>query len=182
MVELRSYPTDIQGVAVIESPAALDERGYFERIFSEADFRILGLPTEALSQCVISHNTMRGTLRGMHYQEAPHGEAKLIRCLKGAIYDVALDLRVGAASYGRSVSTELSDGSHRALYIPSGCAHGFLTLAPETTVLYCIFGTYAPGAARVVRWNDPSFKISWPFEPMCMSSKDREACDYRSPR
>jgi dTDP-4-dehydrorhamnose 3,5-epimerase len=178
MASLQVIRTEIEGVSIVESTPSFDDRGYFERIFSDEDFRQLGLPPGAVTQCAVSYNSIRGTLRGLHYQEAPHGEAKLVRCLRGAIHDVALDLRGSSPTYGRSVAVELRAEAHRALYIPAGCAHGFLTLSDDATVLYCIYGSYAPAAAGIVRWDDPAFSIAWPFEPTVMSQRDREALDH----
>lgn len=177
MASLRVVPTTIEGVAIVESGPSFDDRGYFERLFSDEDFQRLGLPFGAVTQCAVSHNRLRGTLRGLHHQQAPHGETKLVRCLKGAIHDVALDLRPSSPTYRQSIGVELREDTHRALYIAPGCAHGFLTLTDDATVLYCISGPHVPDAARVARWNDPAFSIAWPFQPVVMSERDREASD-----
>lgn len=179
MSSIRVHPTSIAGVSIVESVPTFDERGYFERLFSAEDFTSLGLPG-VVGQSAVSHNRLRGTLRGMHYQAAPHSEAKLVRCLSGAIHDVGLDLRIASPTYGRSVGVELRADTHRALYIAAGCAHGFLTLSDDTSVLYYIFGPYVPDAGRVARWNDPAFSIQWPFEPALMSDRDRDAPEHRA--
>ena len=178
MASLRLLPTEIEGVAIVESLPSVDERGYFERLFSEEDFSRLGLVAGGVAQCAVSHNGVRGTLRGMHFQQSPHGEAKLIRCLSGGVHDVALDIRETSATYGRSVAVELRAGDHRALYISAGCAHGFLTLTDDAAVLYCIWGPYVAEAGRTIRWNDPAFAIHWPSEPVVMSERDRNALGW----
>jgi dTDP-4-dehydrorhamnose 3,5-epimerase len=170
--------TDIDGVSVIEAERLEDERGFFARTWDRAQFAARGLNPE-LAQCSISYNRARGTLRGMHYQEAPHEEAKVVRCTAGAIFDVALDLRPGSSSFRQWVGIELSAKNRRALYIPEGCAHGFLTLDDDCEVHYQISTAYVPEAARGVRWDDTAFAISWPAEVVVINERDRSYPDFR---
>jgi dTDP-4-dehydrorhamnose 3,5-epimerase len=170
--------TDIAGVWVIEAERLEDERGFFARTWDVEEFAERDLNPK-LAQCSISFNRARGTLRGMHYQEAPHEEAKLVRCTAGAIFDVALDLRPDSLTFGKSFGTELSAENRCALYVPEGCAHGFLTLDDECEVHYQISQSYMPEAARGVRWNDPAFAISWPGEVVVINERDRSYPDFR---
>jgi dTDP-4-dehydrorhamnose 3,5-epimerase len=170
--------TAIDGVSVIEAERLEDERGFFARTWDPQEFAERGLNPK-LAQCSISYNRARGTLRGMHYQEAPHEEAKVVRCTAGAIFDVALDLRPGSSSFRRWVGIELSAENRRALYIPEGCAHGFLTLDDDCEVHYQISKAYMPEAARGVRWDDPAFAIRWPAEVVVINERDRSYPDYR---
>jgi dTDP-4-dehydrorhamnose 3,5-epimerase len=169
--------TPIDGVWVVKPDRLEDERGFFARLWDRDVFAERGLNPE-LAQCSISYNSKRGTLRGMHYQAAPHQEAKLVRCTSGAMFDVALDLRPGSATFGASFGTTLSAEHRNALYVPEGCAHGFLTLADSTEVHYQISVPYAPDAARGVRWNDPAFGISWPDRVSVISKRDRMYPDF----
>lgn len=138
-----------------------DERGFFAHSWSEREFALRGLPSR-LVECSISFNRKRGTLRGMHYQAAPHGQVKLVRCTMGSIYDVIIDLRPGSPTFKQWVGVELAAGNHRMLYIPKDFAHGFQTLENKTEVFYQMSDVYAPESARGVRWNDPAFGIAWP--------------------
>ena len=164
--------TSLDGVRVVELERLEDERGFFARTWDPGEFEREGL-NPCLAQCSISFNPSRGTLRGMHYQAAPHEEAKLVRCTAGAIFDVALDLRSESLTFRRWFGTTLSAENRRALYIPEGCAHGFLTLEDATEVLYQISAFYAPDAARGVRWDDPVFGIAWPDDVTVISERDR---------
>jgi dTDP-4-dehydrorhamnose 3,5-epimerase len=157
--------TRVAGSYLVEPERIEDERGFFARTFSSRDFAARGLD-DRVEQSSTSFNARRGTLRGMHYQAAPHGEAKLVRCTRGAIYDVAVDLRPDSPSYLRWVGTELSAENGRALFVPEGCAHGFQTLVDGSEVLYQISTAYVPEAARGVRWDDPAFNIDWPPAPL----------------
>lgn len=174
--------TPISGLCLIEPERIADERGYFARTYCAQELAQRGLdPTVA--QCSTSFNRRAGTLRGMHYQEAPHAEAKLVRCTRGAVHDIALDLRRDSPSYLRSHGVELSADNGCALFIPKGFAHGFQTLEDETEVLYQISAPYDPGSARGVRWDDPAFAIDWPEPPVggrTISSRDASYQDYRS--
>lgn len=129
-------------------------------------------------QCSLSRNVSRGTLRGMHYQAPPHGECKLVRCSRGAIFDVAVDLRPESPTFRRWYGIELSDENDTMLYIPEGFAHGFLTLTDSSEVLYQISVAYAPDHARGVRWNDAAFAIAWPEQPRVLSERDRSFPDF----
>jgi dTDP-4-dehydrorhamnose 3,5-epimerase len=170
--------TDIDGVSVIEAERIEDERGFFARTWDPEEFAERGLNPK-LAQCSISFNRARGTLRGMHYQEAPHEEAKVVRCTAGAIFDVALDLRPGSSSFRQWFGIELTAENRRALYIPEGCAHGFLTLDHGCEIQYQISKAYMPEAARGVRWDDPAFAISWPEEVVVINERDRSYPDFK---
>ena len=163
--------TRLPGAFVIEIEPIEDERGFFARSWCAREFAARGL-NACLAQCDISFNTRKGILRGMHYQAKPHEEAKLVRCTRGALYDVALDLRPDSPTYKSWVGVELTAENRKMLYIPEGCAHGFQTLEPETEVFYQMSACYAPGAARGVRWDDPAFGIEWPFAERILSDKD----------
>lgn len=177
---MRFHETPVAGALVVESEPIEDERGYFARTFSSEEFAAHGLD-ERVDQCSTSFNARAGTLRGLHYQAAPHGEAKLVRCTRGAIYDVAVDLRSDSSSYMSWVGVELSADNGRALFVPDGCAHGFQTLVDASEVLYQISTPYVPTAARGVRWDDPAFRIEWPLAPpegRIMSSRDARYPDF----
>ena len=154
-------PTDIDGVVVVGQQRHADRRGFFARTFCSEEFSQAGLASQVL-QCNVSFNSDAGTLRGMHYQAEPHSEAKLVTCLSGRMFDVAVDLRRDSPTFCQWYGAELSAGDGRALYIGEGLAHGFQTLEPETTVGYHMFSAYVPEAARGVRWDDPAFGIRWP--------------------
>jgi len=164
--------TSIPGAFLVEMEPSRDERGSFGRVFSAKEFDARGLPSN-LSEISISSNIHRGTLRGMHYQRDPHGENKLVRVVRGAIFDVIVDLRSGSPNFCKWLGFELSSENGRALLIPSGCAHGFLTLSDGTDVLYQITDTYEPSAAAGFAWNDPSLGINWPFSPIVISETDK---------
>jgi len=163
--------TKLKGAYVINIEPIEDERGFFARSFCQKEFEQLGL-NPCVAQCNISFNKKKGTLRGMHYQAAPHEEAKLVSCVKGSIYDVIIDLRPGSITYCQWVSVELSAENHKMLYIPEGFAHGFQTLEDNTEVFYQMSEFYHPESARGVRWNDPAFGIEWPLEERIISKKD----------
>lgn len=170
---MRFIETPIGGAFVIEIEPACDERGFFARTFCEDEFRAHGLRSD-MAQCSVSFNDRRGTLRGMHYQTAPHEEAKLVRCTMGAIHDVVLDLRPDSPTRHRSYGNKLTADNRRMLYVPEGCAHGFITLSDNAEVFYQISTVYAPAASRGVRWNDPAFSIVWPIEPVIISDRDAQ--------
>ena len=149
---------------VVELEPFLDERGSFARIWASEELAAQGL-TATLAQCSISRNVRAGTIRGLHFQEAPHEEAKLVRCIRGAMFDVAVDLRSGSLTRGQWFGVELSAENGRALYVPEGCAHGFQTLVDDTEVLYLISTPYVPAAQAGVRWDDPALAITWPDAP-----------------
>jgi dTDP-4-dehydrorhamnose 3,5-epimerase len=172
--------THIEGVWVIEAERLEDERGFFARTWDVDEFAERGL-NPRLAQCSISYNRQRGTLRGMHFQAAPFEEAKLVRCTSGALFDVAVDLRPGSPTLGEWFGVELSARNRRALYVPEGCAHGFLTLEDRCEVHYQISERYVPEASRGVRWNDPAFAISWPGEVAVINERDGSYPDVSLP-
>jgi len=155
-----------------------DERGSFTRIRDGAEFASHGLHPD-FPQSSVSWTPKRGTLRGLHYQVPPHEEAKLVTCLRGSIWDVAVDLRRESATFCRWHAERLDGASLRSLYVPEGFAHGFLTLSDEVLVLYQISSAHEPGSARGVRWNDPAFMIDWPTPPAIISARDQSFEDFR---
>jgi dTDP-4-dehydrorhamnose 3,5-epimerase len=174
---VRFAPTAIPGVVQIEIEPHADERGSFARTYCEATFRAHGLEPVGI-QCSISVNAKRGTLRGLHYQVPPAEEARLVRCVRGRLFDVAVDLRPDSPTFRHWLGLELDAGHGAALYIPRGCAHGFLTLADDTAVYYHMGTEYAPDLARGVRWDDPAFAISWPSAPLHISDRDAAFPDF----
>jgi dTDP-4-dehydrorhamnose 3,5-epimerase len=171
--------TDLKGAFVIEPEKLSDERGFFARTWCSREFTRHGL-NPIVSQCNISFNKKKGTLRGLHYQEAPHQETKLVRCTAGAIYDVIIDLRPDSATLKRWISVQLNANNREMLYIPEGFAHGFLTLADNTEVFYQMSEFYSAEHARGVRWDDPAFNIEWPLDITMMAEKDRNFPDFHS--
>ena len=170
--------TDVAGVFIIEPQRFEDERGFFARLFDDEAYAEAGLET-GLVQCSISFNHKKGTLRGMHYQAEPHGEAKYVRCTSGAIFDVALDLRRNSPTYLKWTGAVLSADNRRTLYIPRGCAHGFITLEDDSEVFYQMTNRYAPDAGRGVRYNDPAFGIEWPEEVTVINARDAGYPDWQ---
>jgi dTDP-4-dehydrorhamnose 3,5-epimerase len=168
----------LKGAFVVEPAPVEDERGFFARTWCFREFEAQGLET-AIAQCSISFNRMKGALRGMHFQAAPHKEAKLVRCTMGSIYDVIIDLRVESPTYKQYVAEILSAENRKMLYIPEGFAHGFLTLENCTEVFYQISTFYASEYARGVRWNDPAFGIPWPSEIRVISERDKNYPDFK---
>lgn len=175
---LRFRATSLHGAWLIESAPAHDERGFFERTFCVSAFAERGLVTEFVQHSV-SHSKAAGTLRGMHFQKAPHGEAKVVGCRKGAFWDVIIDLRPDSSTFMRWEGFHLTVENRRQLYVPVGFAHGFQTLVPETEAGYLISAFYAPEAASGVRHDDPAFGISWPLPIAAISDKDRQWPDFR---
>ena len=169
--------TELAGAFVVESEPIEDERGWFARIYDESEFAERGLAARFV-QASAAFNKESRTLRGMHYQAEPHAEAKLVRCIRGAVHDVIVDLRPASPTFKRWVAVELTAGGGRMLYVPEGLAHGYLTLEDESETLYLISAPYAPEAARGVRWNDPAFGIEWPHEPRVLSEKDKAWPDF----
>jgi dTDP-4-dehydrorhamnose 3,5-epimerase len=161
---VKLVPTPLPGVYVVELEPIGDERGWFARTFDAAAFEALGLDAR-VTQCNASFNLRAGTLRGLHYQAQPHGEAKLVRCVRGAIYDVIVDLRPDSDAYCGWFGIELREGGTSSLFAPAGCAHGFQTLADDAEVHYQMAHHYVPEAAGGVRWDDPAFGIAWPDPP-----------------
>lgn len=170
--------TALGGAYLIEPERQTDERGFFARTWSRDEFDAHGLDPR-IAQCSISFNTRKGTLRGMHYQTAPFAESKLVRCTRGAIYDVIIDLRPDSRTFTRWIAVELTAANRLMLYVPEGFANGFQTLEDETEVCYQISEEYSPQHGRGVRWDDPVFGIAWPAEPTIMASRDRAYPDYR---
>jgi len=169
--------TKLAGVFEIEITPIVDERGFFARSWCREEFIRRGL-NGTLSQSSISFNPQRGTFRGMHWQAAPFAEAKLVRCTQGSICDVALDLRTGSPTFKDWTAVTLSALNRRMLYIPEGCAHGFLTLQNDTEVFYQISELYNPQSGRGVRWNDPAFGIQLPESVTVISKRDSSYTDF----
>jgi dTDP-4-dehydrorhamnose 3,5-epimerase len=170
-------PTPLQDAVIVAVEEIADERGFFARTWCRTEFVEHGL-NPAIAQCNVSFNTRRGTLRGMHYQIPPHAEAKLVRCTRGSVYDVILDLRNDSPTCLRHFGIVLSAERRNALYVPEGFAHGFLTLEDATEVFYQISALHDPASARGVRWNDPAFGIRWPMEVTVISDRDRSFPDF----
>ncbi len=158
-----AYIVDIQEIS--------DERGFFARAWCQREFKKHGL-TSNIAQANISFNRYKGTLRGLHYQLAPYEEAKLVRCTRGSIFDVMVDLRPASTTYGKWVGAELNAENHRMLLVPEGFAHGFQTLQDDTEVFYQVSEFYTPNAERGTRYDDPTFGITWPLEVSIISDKD----------
>jgi dTDP-4-dehydrorhamnose 3,5-epimerase len=169
--------TPIACAYIVDIDRKYDERGFFARLWCQQEFEEHGL-NPRMVQCNVSLNVHKGTLRGMHYQLEPHAEAKLVRCTRGSLYDVVVDLRPESASFRQAFGLVLSSDNQRALYIPERCAHGFLTLEDNTEVFYQMSEFYAPDAARGFRWNDPGFTIVWPDHVRIISERDRSYADF----
>ena len=170
---------ELAGVFEVDLEPHKDERGFFARSWCRQEFEDRGLNAN-LAQCSISFNARKGTLRGMHYQELPHGEAKLVRCTKGAIYDVVLDLRPQSPMFTKWAAFTLTERNRKMVYVPEGCAHGFLTMEGDTEIFYQMTEFYHPESARGVRWDDPAFQISWPSEVKLISERDRTYPDFKA--
>lgn len=174
---MQFIPLSLQGAFLIDLERHQDERGFFARSYCREEFTAHGLNPEMV-QSNISYNTKRGTLRGMHYQRSPFEEAKVVRCTQGKLFDVIVDLRPDSFTFCQWHGAELTAENHLALYVPEGFAHGFLTLADGTEVLYQMSTVYQPGAAAGVRWNDPAFEIVWPGEVTVISERDNSYADF----
>ena len=161
----------LPGAFAVDLQELRDERGFFARSYCAAEFAAKGLGPE-LRQCSVSYNARRGTLRGLHYQDAPHEEHKLVRCTAGAIYDVIVDIRQSSPTYRRWYGAELTMANRRSLFIPPGFAHGFVSLTDGAEVYYMISVAHAPEFSRGLRWNDPAFAIEWPLAPTVISARD----------
>lgn len=172
--------TKLKGAFIIEVEKKEDERGFFGRSWCAKEMEDHGLNVN-IRQANISFNKTKGTLRGMHYQIAPHQEAKLVRCSGGSIYDVIIDLRKDSATFKHWIGVELTQENYKMLYVPEDFAHGFITLEDNCEISYLMSEFYVPGAAATIRWNDPLFKIEWPLEPAVMSEKDRTQADFKLP-
>ena len=171
------HDTPVPGAFVIDVEPLGDERGFFARLWSAEVFAARQLVTR-FDHVSVSFNTRAGTLRGMHYQAPPFAETKLVRCSRGAIFDVAVDLRPHSSAYRTWTGVELTADNRRALYIPAGCAHGFLTLTPDAEVLYMIDAPYSAAHGRGVRWNDPAFGILWPGAVEMINDRDAGYPDF----
>ena len=176
--KMKFHQTKLPGVFEVHLEPKADERGFFARTWCRQEFETQGLNPK-LAQCSVSLNTRKGTLRGIHYQEAPHREAKLVRCTQGAIYDVIVDLRPESLTFMDWVAVVLTAANRDMVYIPEGCGHGFLTLEDETEVFYQISEFYNAESSRGVRWDDPAFQITWPAKIMVISERDRTYPDFR---
>lgn len=163
--------TPIAGLWVIELEPVRDHRGFFARTFCEDDFRARGLESH-VAECSIAFNARAGTLRGMHYQREPHGQVKLVRCARGAVYDAVIDLRPHSATYRQWFAVELTAENGRMLYIPKGLAHGYQTVEDGTEISYQMSSPHHPEAAAGVRWNDPAFGVPWPREVTVIADRD----------
>jgi dTDP-4-dehydrorhamnose 3,5-epimerase len=172
------HETRLSGVWAIDIAPECDERGFFARTWCRNEFEARGL-TPILAQCSTSFNPSKGTLRGLHYQKAPYGESKLVRCTRGSIYDVVTDLRPHSPTFAKWAALTLTAGNHRMVYVPEGCGHGFLTLEDNSEVFYQISQFFHPESACGVRWNDPRFEIEWPAQPRVISARDRSYPDFR---
>lgn len=170
--------TRLQGAYIITLEPIRDNRGFFARAWCQKEFAVHGLHTSFV-QANITFSPSRGTLRGLHYQIAPHEEIKLVRCMRGAIYDVIIDLRPDSPTYLQWLSTELTAENRKAIYIPGGFAHGYQTLEDDTEVFYQVGQFYAPQYERGIRWDDPTFAIRWPINaPLILSEKDKSWPDF----
>jgi dTDP-4-dehydrorhamnose 3,5-epimerase len=170
--------TPLVGAFVIEPEPLEDSRGLFARTWCRTEFQERGLETR-IAQCSTSLNTTRGTLRGMHYQGSPYGETKIVRCTRGSMYDVIIDLRPDSPTFTRHFGLVLTADNHRMVYVPTGFAHGFQTLEDGTELFYQVSEVYAPEYARGVRWNDPVFGIQWPDADRIIVDRDRDYPDFR---
>jgi len=174
---MRFQETKLSGAWSVELEVSRDERGFFARTFCETEFEAHGLPAR-FPQCNLSRNDKAGTLRGMHYNAAPYGEAKLVRCVRGAVHDVIIDLRRDSPTRGQWFGLDLTAESGNALFVPPGFAHGFITLADATDVFYHMGATYQAGAARGFRYDDALFDVPWPRRPSVISERDATYPDF----
>ena len=175
---MKISPLSIQGSALIEIERLGDERGYFARSFCTQEFADAGLQLNIV-QSNLSQNAKAGTLRGMHYQAEPKPDPKLVSCIQGEIFDVIVDIRVGSDSYLQWHGEKLSAENRKSLFVPPGCAHGFLTLTDDAVVHYQMGEVFVPDLARGVRWDDPAFGVEWPREPDVMSERDATYADFQ---
>ncbi|MCF6245791.1 MAG: dTDP-4-dehydrorhamnose 3,5-epimerase [Desulfobacula sp.] len=175
---MRFIPTKFAGSYLIEPEPFSDDRGFFARIYCRNEFKKKGLNPNFV-QCNISYNRVRNTLRGMHYQKAPYGEAKLVKCIRGAIYDVIIDLRCNSETVTQWFGVELTAENRKSVYIPEGFAHGFLTITDDTEVLYQMSEFFHAESSSGVRWNDPAFAIDWPEKIAVISDRDAHYPDFK---
>ncbi len=169
--------TKLKGAFIIDLKQIEDHRGFFALSWSRRDFEEHGLNPEVV-QCNLSFNRRSGTVRGMHWQEQPHAQAKLVRCTRGALHDAIIDLRPGSPTFRQWVGVELSAANRRMLFVPTGFAHGFQTLEDDTEISYQMSAYYHPASERGVRWNDPAFGLTWPREVTVISPRDRDCPDF----
>jgi dTDP-4-dehydrorhamnose 3,5-epimerase len=165
-------PAPLEGAFVIDLKRLEDDRGFFARSFCAKEFADAGLDPR-VAQCNVSFNRRKGTIRGMHFQAAPHAEVKVVRCTQGSVWDVIVDLRHDSATFRHWYGVELTATNRRALYVPAGLAHGFQTLTDDCELLYMMSEFYVPDASRGFRWNDPAFAIDWPIPDPILSERDR---------
>src|SRR5437762_4195845 len=171
--------TELKGAFVIELEKFADERGFFALSWSQDEFAKRGLES-SMAECNVSFNRERGTLRGMHYQEDPYGQAKVVRCTMGAIYDVIIDLRSESLTFKKWFGVELNAENRLNLYVPKGFAHGFQTLEDNSEISYQMSSPYVPDSGRGVRWNDPAFGIEWPEKVRIMNPRDKDYRDFKA--
>jgi dTDP-4-dehydrorhamnose 3,5-epimerase len=170
--------TKLAGAYIVDLQKHHDNRGFFARAWCAHELRDHGIPMQVV-QANLAHTVHKGTLRGLHYQIAPHAELKFFRCIRGVVYDVTLDLRPESPTFGQWQGIELSAENRRAIYIPAGFAHGYQTLTDDAEVFYMVSEAYAPGAESGIRWNDPAFEIDWPITAnVILSDKDQNWPDY----
>jgi dTDP-4-dehydrorhamnose 3,5-epimerase len=173
------HGTKLEGVFEIQLEPHTDERGFLALCWCQKEFENNGL-NPRLVQCNLSVSSRKGTLRGMHYQAAPYEQTKLVRCTRGAIYDVVLDLRPQSPTFKEWIAVVLTSEQRNMVYVPEGCAHGFLTLEDDTEVFYQMSEFYNPESARGVRWDDPAFRIDWPEKVQVISERDRTYPNFKS--
>ena len=174
---MKFIPTPLRGSYIVEIETIGDSRGYFARQFCQKEFEEAGLVGEFV-QVNTSFSAKQGTLRGMHYQISPEEETKLVRCLRGGAWDCILDLRQDSETFGQWFGTEINNRNLKMMYVPKGFAHGFITLEPDTELLYFMDSFYRPELQRGVRWDDPNFAIQWPAEPKTISDRDRRHPEF----
>ncbi len=173
--------TTLKGAFLIDLEKLEDSRGFFARTWCQREFETHGIAFRQV-QCNVSYNKEKGILRGMHFQSSPHEEAKLIWCIKGAIFDVIIDLRPGSPTFSQHITAVLTAENRRMIYVPEGFAHGFQTLRDDTEIFYQMSERYAPEYAKGVRWNDPAFGIQWPVDERLISDRDQSYSDFIIPK
>lgn len=174
---MRFTELSLTGAYLIDLEPRSDERGFFARLFCVEEMKTHRLESQFI-QMNTSHSTAKGTLRGLHYQLTPDQETKVVRCIRGSLFDVILDLRPESASFGKWYGTTLTADNRTMMYVPKGFAHGFLTLEPNTEILYLVSAAYSKENERGVRWNDPCFDIQWPIDPLVISERDQLHHDF----
>ena len=174
---MKLIPTPLKDAYTVELERRGDDRGFFARVFCQNEFKQAGL-VPSIVQMNNSLSAKKGTLRGLHYQLPPNAEMKLVRCIRGALWDAILDLRPDSPTFGKSFGAELTENNRLMMYVPPGFAHAILTLSDNTEAFYLVSAFYAPGQERGVRWNDPKFQIAWPIEPTEVSPKDASWPDF----